>query len=110
MHEVSERLFHEALSVMNRALQSGAKTTELFPGADEPEIHVAVLGANPDEDQGVLLRVHGEQLQLAGRFDPHGREPAPGFSIRLDDVERIASKPDHFATTPSAIARLIAAA
>jgi hypothetical protein len=110
MHEVGERLFHEALSVMNRALESGTNAEELFPGAGKHDIHVAVLGANPDEDQGVLLRLRERQLQIAGRFDPHGREQGKGFSIRLDDVERIASKPDHFAAEPSAIARLIATA
>jgi acyl carrier protein len=110
MHEVGERLFHEALSVMNRALESGANPSELFPGASQTDIQVAVLGANPDEDQGVLLRIEGKELRIAGRFDPHAREHPPAFSIRLDDVERIASKPDHFAAAPGAIARLIAAA
>ena len=107
MHETGERLFHEALRVMNRALASGTKAGELFPGAPSNDIRVAVLGANPDEDQGVLLRVEDSELAIAGRFDPHARG-ASGFSIRLDDIERIASRPDHFAAEPHAIARLIA--
>lgn len=110
MHEVGERLFHEAMSVMNRALEGGAKANEMLPGAEEGAISLAVLGANPDEDQGVMLELKGRQLEIAGRFDPHGKERRVGLSIRLDDLKRIASDPEHFASAPEAIARLVSPA
>lgn len=110
MHEVGERLLDEAIAVMNRALEQGAKAEQLIPGsADEGGVSIAVLGSNPDEDQGVTLRVQGGRFQRVERFDPHRRGEPAAFRIRLDDLKRIASDPEHYASAPSEVARLMTA-
>jgi hypothetical protein len=53
------KLFEHALSVMNRALSSGAKPAALFGGAEEGnDVFVTVIGANPDRVAKLVAQQH----------------------------------------------------
>ncbi len=109
MHEAQVKLFEDALSVMNRALLSGAKPAALFGGAEEgDDVIVTVCGANPDEDDGFALRMRGGALEMADHFDPHrDARGCEGWSIRLDDLKRIVDESEHYASTPDLVAKLV---
>lgn len=109
MHEAHVKLFEDALSVMNRALLSGAKPAALFDGAKEgDDVFVTVFGANPDEDDGFALRIRGGALEMADHCDPHRDERSDeGWTVRLDDLRRIVDEPEHYAANPDLVAKLV---
>jgi hypothetical protein len=96
MHEAHVKLFEDVLSVVNRALLSGAKPAALFGGA------------NPDEDDGFALRMRGGALEIADHCDPHRDERSrEGRTIRLDDLRRIVDEPEHYAANLDLVAKLV---
>ena len=109
MHEAQMKLFATALSVMNRGLSNGSRAAALFEGAREgDDVFVTVVGANPDEDDAFAMRMRGQALEMTERCNPHRDERRrEGWTIRLDDLERIVDRPDHYAANPDLMAKLV---